>query len=70
MKRLVSRLISLTLALIDSERKHAKLGADEVLGFIEDCFKQFLVRFVLVLTDDQLSTDGNQAKLWATFLDF
>ncbi|RVT82457.1 P-loop NTPase fold protein [Inhella crocodyli] len=51
----------------DIERKHVKLGIDEVLGFIDDYSKQFCVRFVLVLNDDQLSTDGDQAKLWATF---
>lgn len=51
----------------DIERKHAKLGIDEVLGFIDDYSKQYRVKFVLVLNDDQLSTDGDQAKLWATF---
>ncbi len=51
----------------DIERKHAKLGIDEVLGFIDDYSKQFRVRFVLVLNDDQLSTDGDQVKLWTTF---
>jgi len=51
----------------DIERKHAKLGIDEVLGFIDDYSKQFRVKFVLVLNDDQLSTDGDQARLWTTF---
>lgn len=51
----------------DIERKHAKLGIDEVLGFIDDYSKQYRVKFVLVLNDDQLSTDGDQAKLWAAF---
>lgn len=51
----------------DIERKHAKLGIDEVLGFIDDYSKQFRVRFLLVLNDDQLSADGDQAKLWTTF---
>jgi hypothetical protein len=55
------------IVIDDIERKHAKLGIDEVLGFIDDYSKQFRVRFVLVLNDDQLSTDGDQAKLWATF---
>lgn len=55
------------IVIDDIERKHAKLGIDEVLGFIDDYSKQFHVRFVLVLNDDQLSTDGDQAKLWATF---
>ncbi len=51
----------------DIERKHSKLGIDEVLGFIDDYSKQFRVRFVLVLNDDQLATDPDQAKLWVTF---
>lgn len=55
------------IVIDDIERKHAKLGIDEVLGFIDDYSKQFHVRFVLVLNDDQLTTDGDQAKLWATF---
>ena len=55
------------IAIDDIERKHAKLGIDEVLGFIDDYSKQFRVKFVLVLNDDQFSTDGDQAKLWATF---
>lgn len=55
------------IVIDDIERKHAKLGIVEVLGFIDDYSKQFRARFVLVLNDDQLSTDGDQAKLWATF---
>jgi hypothetical protein len=55
------------IVIDDIERKHAKLGIDEVLGFIDDYSKQFRVRFILVLNDDQLSTDGDQTNLWATF---
>lgn len=55
------------IVIDDIERKHAKLGIDEILGFIDDYSKQFRVRFVLVLNDDELSTDGDQAKLWSTF---
>lgn len=55
------------IVIDDIERKHTKLGIDEVLGFIDDYSKQFNVRFLLVLNDDQLSTDGGQAKLWETF---
>jgi hypothetical protein len=55
------------IVIDDIERKHSKLGIDEVLGFIDDYSKQFRVRFVLVLNDDQLSSDGVQAKLWTTF---
>jgi len=54
------------IVIDDIERKHAKLGIDEVLGFIDDYANQFRVRFVLVLNDDQLSTDADQTKLWAT----
>jgi len=55
------------IVIDDIERKHAKLGIDEVLGFIDDYSKQFRVRFILVLNDDQFSPNGDQAKLWATF---
>lgn len=55
------------IVIDDIERKHAKLGIDEVLGFIDDYSKQFRVKFVLVLNDDKLSSDGEQAKLWTTF---
>jgi hypothetical protein len=55
------------IVIDDIERKHEKLGIDEVLGFIDEYSKQFGVRFVLVLNDDQLSSEGNQEKLWTTF---
>lgn len=55
------------IVIDDIERKHEKLGIDEVLGFIDEYSKQFKVRFVLVLNDDQLSSKGDQEKLWATF---
>lgn len=55
------------IVIDDIERKHTKLSIDEILGFIDDYSMQFQVRFVLVLNDDQLSTDDGQAKLWATF---
>lgn len=55
------------IVIDDIERKHEKLGIDEVLGFIDEYSKQFGVRFVLVLNDDQLSSKGDQEKLWATF---
>jgi len=51
----------------DIERKHEKLGIDEVLGFIDEYSKQHKSRFVLVLNDDQLSSNVEQEKLWATF---
>ncbi len=50
----------------DIERKHEKLGIDEVLGFIDEYSQQHDSRFVLVLNDDQLSTKNNQKTLWTT----
>jgi len=55
------------IVIDDIERKHEKLGIDEVLGFIDEYSKQHGTRFVLVLNDDQLSTKDDQKKLWATF---
>lgn len=55
------------IVIDDIERKHEKLGIDEVLGFIDEYSKEFRVRFVLVLNDDQLSSKTDQEKLWATF---
>jgi len=55
------------IVIDDIERKHDKLGIDEVLGFIDEYAKEFKVRFVLVLNDDQLSSKGEQEKLWTTF---
>lgn len=55
------------IVIDDIERKHDKLGIDEVLGFIDEYSKEFKARFVLVLNDDQLSSTGEQEKLWTTF---
>lgn len=55
------------IVIDDIERKHEKLGIDEVLGFIDEYSKQHESRFVLVLNDDQLSSRGDQAELWKTF---
>lgn len=55
------------IVIDDIERKHEKLGIDEVLGFIDEYSKQHKSRFVLVLNDDQLSSEADQEKLWATF---
>lgn len=55
------------IVIDDIERKHEKLGIDEVLGFIDEYSKQHGSRFVLVLNDDQLSNKADQEKLWATF---
>jgi hypothetical protein len=51
------------IVLDDIERKHDKLGIDEVLGFIDEYSNQHGCRFVLVLNDDQLI---NQ-ELWKMF---
>ena len=55
------------IVIDDIERKHAKLGMDEILGFVDEYSTQFKVRFVLVLNDDQLETEGAQRALWTTF---
>lgn len=55
------------IVIDDIERKHETLGIDEVLGFIDEYSKQFGVRFVLVLNDDQLASKPAQAELWTTF---
>lgn len=55
------------IVIDDIERKHEKLGIDEVLGFIDEYSKEFNARFVLVLNDDQLPSKGEQEKLWVTF---
>lgn len=55
------------IVIDDIERKHEKLGIDEVLGFIDDYSKRHRVRFILILNDDQLSTKGEQGSLWTTF---
>ena len=60
-------LRSKLIVIDDIERKHEKLGIDEVLGFIDEYSQQHDSRFVLVLNDDQLSTKDDQKKLWGTF---
>jgi hypothetical protein len=55
------------IVIDDIERKHDKLGVDEVLGFIDEYSKQHGSQFILVLNEDQLSEKENQERLWATF---
>lgn len=55
------------IVIDDIERKHAKLGIDEILGFIDEYSHQYASKFILVLNDDQLSTKDDQKELWATF---
>ncbi|SPB14773.1 hypothetical protein NOV72_02005 [Caballeronia novacaledonica] len=59
----VPSLLSEKLIVLDDiERKHEKLGLDEVMGFIDEFTTQHEARFVLILNDDQLS----QRALWDT----
>ncbi|BBP82789.1 hypothetical protein PHLH8_24310 [Pseudomonas sp. Pc102] len=51
------------IVLDDIERKHEKLGVDEVLGFIDEYSNQYDCRFVLVLNDDKLVNQD----LWNNF---
>lgn len=55
------------IVIDDIERKHDKLGINEVLGFIDEYSKQHGSRFILVLNDDQLLIKGDQSELWTTF---
>ncbi|MBI1675744.1 P-loop NTPase fold protein [Shewanella sp. DW31] len=55
------------IVIDDIERKHEKLGIDEVLGFIDEYSNQHGSRFVLILNDCQLSAKDEQKTLWATF---
>ena len=46
------------IVIDDIERKHEKLGNDEVLGFIDEFSQQYRSRFILVLNNDQLANQG------------
>jgi hypothetical protein len=46
----------------DIERKHEKLGNDEILGFIDEYTQRHKARFVLVLNSDQLA----KREMWDT----
>ncbi|MET3359783.1 MULTISPECIES: P-loop NTPase fold protein [Bradyrhizobium] len=50
------------IVIDDIERKHEKLGVDEVLGFIDQYSQQYGSRFVLILNSDQLG----QKAAWDT----
>lgn len=50
------------LVLDDIERKHEKLGIDEILGFIDEFTKQHESRVILILNDDQL----DKRDIWNT----
>lgn len=50
------------IVIDDIERKHDKLGIDEVLGFIDEYTQRYNARFVLVLNSDQL----DKREVWET----
>ena len=50
------------IVLDDIERKHEKLGVDEVLGFIDEFTQQHGARIVLILNSDQLA----DRRVWDT----
>ncbi|WP_343718981.1 P-loop NTPase fold protein [Achromobacter dolens] len=50
------------IVIDDIERKHEKLGADEILGFIDEYTQRHDTRFILILNSDQLDT----RKTWDT----
>jgi hypothetical protein len=43
------------IVIDDIERKHEKLGIDEILGFIDEYTQRHKARFILVLNSDQLA---------------
>ena len=55
------------IVIDDIERRHKKLGIDEILGFIDDYSQQHGARFILILNDDRLITHRRQKVLWDTF---
>lgn len=50
------------IVIDDIERKHEKLGIDEILGFIDEYTQRHKARFVLVLNSDQLA----KREVWDT----
>jgi len=50
------------IVIDDIERKHEKLGVDEILGFIDEYTQRHRARFVLVLNSDQLA----KREVWDT----
>ena len=54
------------IVIDDIERRHKKLGIDEILGFIDDYSQQHGARFILILNDDRLITRRRQRMLWET----
>jgi KAP family P-loop domain len=50
------------IVIDDIERKHEKLGIDEILGFIDEYTQRHKARFVLVVNSDQLA----KREVWDT----
>lgn len=50
------------IVIDDIERKHEKLGIDEILGFIDEYTQRNNARFVLILNDNQLA----KREVWET----
>lgn len=50
------------IVIDDIERKHERLGVDEILGFIDEYTQRHKARFVLVLNSDQLA----KREVWDT----
>ena len=50
------------IVIDDIERKHERLGIDEILGFIDEYTQRHKARFVLVLNSDQLA----KREVWDT----
>ena len=50
------------IVIDDIERKHEKLGIDEILGFIDEYTQSHKARFVLMLNSDQLA----KREVWDT----
>lgn len=54
------------IVLDDIERKHDGLAIDELLGFIDDCVRNYECRFLLILNEDKL-TENAASALWQEF---
>lgn len=54
------------IVIDDIERRHKKLGIDEILGFIDDYSQRHCTRFILLLNHDRLIAHRRQKVLWET----
>lgn len=55
------------IVIDDIERKHKRLGIDEILGFIDEYTNQHGSRFVLILNENKLTSSADQHRVWTTF---